>query len=483
MAVDFDAWIVRPDVDRVLLVEAKAYFDSAESTLYLSTLSKKTFGYYYNVIQETPIISRSMPEAFGGVSLPGFGSIDFANDGTFDDWIYYSWSGRDIQFFLGDPSWDRADFEQVFTGKVDNLEISGENTLRLNIRGKDNDLDRPVSDWKYSSGEADGKYKPLCWGTCFNVTPVLITSGSNPVYQVNNGLVEDVCVDGTLKVNGVVSAISVTKNNSAGTFELASDPNGTVTCDAQGHKVGSTFYQMPGEIIKEILETWMGFSTSDFDTDTITDFDSVGHTVGIYNDGRLNGLDVLALLVSTYMGYSFFTRNGLLKLGILEEPELGTSVLDFDNNETLDAIGISIEPVPRFRTTIGYERNWTVQTEIATDTTKVTFQSTDYRETQYTDPDEADIKDEWVDALDADMEKTPIDNSTDALVEAQARQEMFNKQRYRIVFTSASSGFLLEIGDIASITDDRYGLNNQKFLVTSIDDDFVNNMVTIGGWF
>jgi hypothetical protein len=479
MAVDFDAWAKLSGKDRVLLVEVKVYTSGSEITRYLSTKSANDFGYYQNVIESTPTMSRSMDESFGGESLPSFGSLEILNDGTFDDWVYDSWGGRDIAFFLGDPSWDRADFEQVFSGTVDSLEMVSDSKIKINVRGKESILNAPISEDLFTSGEADGKNKPVCFGTVYNITPVLIVSGSSPDYQIHPGAVEDVCVQ--LYVDGEVSGITVTKDNANGTFSLASDPNGTVTCDSKGAKP-STFLQKPGEIIEHILDDFLGF-TGTYATDTISDFDTTARTVGFYSSARVNALDVITLLTDTRLGYFGFRRDGKFELGALSDPSGGTSVLDIDSGESFRDIVISIEPVPRYRSTVGYKKNWTVQTETGNDSTDQPFISTEYREESYTDAAESTIKTQHLDSIAGEPENTMIDNITHAIAEATSRQGLFNEQRYRIKINAFASGYLVDIGNVGTITDDRYSLSSKKFLITDINDDFANFKVTLEGWF
>ncbi len=483
MAVDFTEWATNPNKERVLLVDIQAYDGTAPSgsvvTRYLSTRSAGEFQYYEAIIKTTPVISRNMTTPFGGRGLTGYGHLEIDNsDGEHDDWIYDSWTGRDVTMKVGDITWQLSDFQTVFIGVVDRLEIVSNQTLRFHLRDRQGELDKPIQETLYTSGDADNKPKPLCFGDVYNIQPVQTADRD---FQIHDGTIIDVVA---VYVDGVQKTLTTdyTKNLTAGTISFVADPNGTVTCDVQGAEAPDT-YNYPGEIIEEIVTTYGGLAAGDLDATSFTAFDTGTPEIGVYIPAGDNILNVLDAIVSSFHGWYGFNRAGKLELGKLTDPSGGSSVLDLDETETHGDLVVRIGEVPRWRTIIGYKKNWTIITNEDVPESNREWLESGWLDEVYTDTNSTNIQTQYLDALPGQREETLISNATDALTEATARQGLFNGQQYLVSVSAFAAGYLVDIGEVATITDDRFSLSAKKFLITGIDDDFVNNTVVINGWF
>lgn len=484
MAVDFTAWATNPDADRVLLVDVQAYTGTAPSgsvvTRYLSTQSAGDFQYYDPCITETPVLSRRIDVPFGTRTRTGYGFVEFSNaDGAFDSWVYDSWGGRSITLKIGDITWSLADFEQVFTGVVDRLEIVDDVTLRLHIRDRLGELDKPIQDSLFTTGDAINKPKPLCFGACYNVTPV---QTGDRTYQVHDGAVQAITA---VYVDGVVKTLTThyTVNTTTGVITFVADASGTVTADVQGATAPDT-YNKPGEIVEEIVTTYGGLAAGDLDTAAFTAFDTVTKSMGLYIPANANILDALDSILGSFHGYYGITRAGKFTIAQVTNPASGTSVLDLDTTETHESLNLQIDAVPRWRTIVGYKKNWTILTGEDVPESNREWLESGWIDAIYTDTNSTNIQTQFLDALPGVREETLISNNSGmAVAEATARQGLFNRQQYTFTVAAFAAGYLVDIGDVATITDDRFDLASKKFLIVGIDDDMVNNTVVISGWF
>lgn len=491
-ADEYTAWLQNPNKNRVLLIDVNYYPNGggAEATRYIGTRNGGTFGYYDAIINGAPTLSRHIGSAFGSETSATIGAIDIANDdGAIDSWLYDSWSGRDITIYFGDISWDLTDIKArgvIFTGKVENFQIIDDTKARLTIRDRLAELDKAIMTDTLGTTDNPDELKPLALGTCLNVTPVLIDASTHK-YKVHDGQVNDVAT--TYYKNGkAITSPTLSKDNTNGEFTLASDPDGTLTVDVEGVFTGGAHLTKPGELFKEVVKTYGGLVDADLDTASITAYDT-GMTgtieAGVFIKGRSNILSVLDELITFRLGWYGFNRAGLLSMGILVDPSGETATFSLDDGMTYGSIRIKRDGVPRWKTTIGYGKNYTeIKTpDSGVGETRKDFLEKDYELSVYEDASKATIQAEFLDAEAPEPEKTCITYSNRADDEAANRQGLFNTQRYRFAVTVFAEGLEIDLGHIGTITDSRYSLTSQKFMVVGIDDNVLDGTVKIEGWF
>jgi hypothetical protein len=179
------AWLDSPN--RKCILADIGYYSTTEKTMYLSTLT-----YYDGNIEYLPII-------VGGISFAeslstdltvsiNYGTIELENTGgAYDSFLQYIWKRRNINLYIGDPSWPKSDFTLIFSGLVENLVSSGESSLQLTLVDKLESLNEAIT--TKTSKNLTGNYTiknspeekllPVLFGEVFNLSPMLVDNGIN----------------------------------------------------------------------------------------------------------------------------------------------------------------------------------------------------------------------------------------------------------------------------------------------------------------
>lgn len=236
----FTAWLKDSTAVRCVLVEVDVKLSGGSLvTRYLSNTG------YVTSATDTPANTNYSPVVSGGVkftesvSLDGtfslsYGDVELCNTlGDLDTWLNDYWTNRRIKIFIGDKTWIRDDFYQIFDGIVTGVDTRKRDTINLKLSDKLQRLNNPVTETKLAGSTANAdKLIPLCFGECHNVEPLLVDPATHE-YQVHNGAIEDII---EVRDNGV--PVSVTKFLTTGKFRLASTPAGVITASVQGYVAG-----------------------------------------------------------------------------------------------------------------------------------------------------------------------------------------------------------------------------------------------------
>lgn len=490
----FDDFVSNPDVEKVLLIEVK-YYDIAgatERTAYLSTapfITSPTDAppnqIYQNRLTGMPYFTRRIPEAFYGKSVSGFGDIVIDNsEGDLDRWLLHGWDGRGITIKLGNALWPYTDFVTILTGTVEKLAIESDTELRLEIRDLSRLLDAPVqNNLLPSTSPAYKKPIPLCYGRCYNVKPPQLNSATL-TYQVHDGIIDAIT---EVYDNGVALGLGVgyTANLTAGTFTLTAAPAGDITADVKGAKPSGSWLYRPGEIMAAIITRsgGMALSSSYIDSASVTTLDTArGYEIGIYiDDERRNGLDVLDEIVKSCGAYYGFNRVGLFEVGAFSLPSI-TPVISLDGTDITGDFSFSLHDIPIYKTTIGYERNWTTQSggELAgaVSTARRGWLENEWR---VVTAEDSSVLTAHLLAQSPEQFDTLISNSTDATTEAARILTLWKKQRFSGKIKTFSKPFSIGVGDTIRVTDDRFGLDSgvTRAVVTGLTEYFVDNMIEL----
>jgi len=585
----YDDFVKNQSAHRVLLVDLDGYSVSTQQvqTIHFSTHSEGDYQHYVPRITKTPIILRSFDK-----HQPEGGTIEIDNsDGLLDSLMYHNFAGRDIRFYHGDASWPLVDFKQfgnVFSGKIVSFEVVSDNKFQVEFSAGNNNLDAPLTTAITSFGGA----QPVCYGTCKNITPILVDEGTRK-YRVHSGEVEDVCSQ--LYVNGATSNIVVAKNNTDGSFTLASVPDGSVTCNVIGASGG---LHKGGAIIQDMLTRYGHLDISDINVPSLEAYDDSAPDIGVYfKDGSINLIDAINQVLASHAAFFSFSREGLFS--IVRPLPLATGKIDFTSiwvsNDTVapapldgrfgfdivDGVGLfyinkfddafidqtteldkltqhdevyveqisdarrwmdlritSIQLVadvyqmevtlydvanfprknvqcnvrlttftatpsqrpttvwiddsklvgdirithdprkPVWRSTIGYDKNWTVQDNVNT-----AFSKNEYRYVDAPDDRGEGVHGEiYGDSLAGFPKLTNIVSPQGAQNEADLRQAFQADQHYYIAPQTYLVGFTAELGEIVEITSDRFLLTDQRFMILEIEEDMLNSTSTIKGW-
>lgn len=239
----YTAWLKSQTAIRCILVEVDVKVGASVTTRFLSNQG------YVTGASDTPANTSYSPRIVGGIqisrklSLDGnismsFGDIELNNtDGSLDSWVEDFWANRSIRIYLGDVTWVRSDFRQVFGGITTGIDTRKRDRINIKLSDKLQRLNNPVSEVKLegSTSRAD-ELIPLLFGECHNIVPLLVDPAINE-YQVHNGPIEGVF---EVRDNGI--PVGFTHLPALGKFRLNQQPSGQVTCSAQGYMVTQNLF-------------------------------------------------------------------------------------------------------------------------------------------------------------------------------------------------------------------------------------------------
>ena len=479
----FAAWLKADGKARVLLLEATAYSGGAVVTRYASnrafisgpTATPANIA-YDDIITGSPEYHVKMSEQFAG-GLPGsWGDITITNmAGARDSWLSDAWDGRTQKLLIGDPTWSRDDFRTVLVGVASDIVSQSRTQLSLRLQDKTGST-RVAIQKSLIGGTTANKnaVKPLCFGECFNVEPVLVTAATHE-YQVHDGPVNDITDvrDGGLTVG-------YTKDLANGKFTLTAAPAGLITANVQGAKP-STYYTKTADIISHIVTTRTALTAGDLDTAAFTAFNTTcPQKVGIYIKDRRNVDLVLDELVRGVGGYWTFDRAGLLTLGRLEVPS-GTPVLELDADDIVEN-GIVMTgrllPVDTYR--MGYATNYTPQAEGLFGAVSEANRALYGADEQIVTAANAGITTAHLLARNPDVVSTTLQDATEAQTECTRRATLWGSLRKIFKVQCYAAPFTLRLGHVIKITHPRYGFSGGVLAaVIGINEQPVNARIEL----
>lgn len=529
----FQELLKRPFFDLVYLIEVEPYDATLERTVtgfgciganpigemdFTYTGATQTYYFsdrgYITGASDTPAHTNYIPSTnnpfqfnvgvfngdFSGRS-GSFGAIRLLNgDGDLDYLTGLYWAGRSVKVYAGAPDFSRDQFVNVFDGLCNSIEHH-EGEIIINIQNNDRILDTEFIQSLYSGdggfnggSDLEGKPKPLLYGECKHITPVLVDA-ANLIYQVHDGAIEEITAvydRGVALTNGGnvadISAASVSAGQyktqlSGGYIRLGSSPDGAVTVDAKGHNSGG-YISKTGQIVSYILRNKMGLYNlieTHIDQGSFNHLDqSLPYNVGIYISDKTNGNEILNSLLTPLAAYWTFTSDGLMSVGLGEEPS--EPVLEINENIIIDGeLQCSNVYPPAWRINVGYARNWTSQNEIAT------AASEEYRDFAQEEFRKIILETSAIKTVSASsVEKsfnTLILNQADALDLSSKIKTLFGARRKLYTVSIKSIYSTLEIGDTITLKVNRFNLDNgQDFLVVGIGRDVETNTIELELW-
>lgn len=363
---EFEAWLKDQHAIRIVLVEADVLSDGVELTRYMA------MGGYTTGPTDTPAnlhyqpiisVGKAYAEQLSLTSTASLGIGDFEIDNTNsvrESWVRDIWMNQQVRVYLGDPRWSRASFRMISNGISAGLVRKERGKFSLKRLGKMKRLDASMSENKLGgAGPNADSMIPLCFGECFNITPLLVDSALLK-YQVHDGAVESIF---EVRVNGL--PVSANIDNATGTFTLNVPPAGAVTCSVQGDKFGGIYRNTVGALVRRIV-TGYGkddrFTDADIDLANFAAFDaSHQQPVGLYVSARTNVIVACRELADSLGTQVTESRLGLLRLIQIAPPSgAGTFTIRPEHmiSGTLNPVG-NFDPIATIK--IGYDRNWTPQ--------------------------------------------------------------------------------------------------------------------------
>lgn len=404
------------------------------------------------------------------------GDIELHNeDGMLDGWLNDVWVNRAIRVYIGDVSWPRADFKQVFSGVVGDLGSRNTGRLNISIRSKLDRLNTPVSEALLGGDSPNaGRLLPLCFGECHNISPLLIDP-SNHVYQVHQGAIERLI---EVRDNGV--PVTVTPDLSAGKFTLTKQDAGQITVSAQGKTPYTN--TVPGII--RALVTQYGtpderFTEDDIDAVNFAAFEAANPApVGKFLGDRGNVFQVCQELAASLGAQLVVSRLGLLRLLMVQSVTSADFAITPDNYE-LGSLTIRQRTEVVAGVRLGYCKNWQVQESLDTgipaehkdlfgqEWLTVSARDSDVAQAYklYADPAQVDVL-----LLDKDS----------AQAEADRRLALWKVPRTTYRINGFAELLQLELGQAVGLQGSRFGLNaGRAGQVVGLESDWIGGRVSV----
>ncbi len=497
----------------------------------------------------------------GGRSFPSAGTINLVNPfaqndivGDLDDWIDDSkltWDGRDFTAYMLESTDSFSDKSQIFKGVFEDIHWSRDN-ISFTVKDRQHLLDKLLQSSFYlgtggneGGSELEGKPKPVALGRLFNISAVMVNSGSF-LMQVHDGEIEEiseirdkgvplittgtatagaansitlnasstsgydsldplslgngyytgcqVIITGgtgtgqTRTISGFTAATRVAtvsvnwatnpdatsvyrieewvEDLTNGRFTLLAKPDGLVTCDVKGSKLGASYSGTVADIMNYIVQAYGGFSSGDIDSASITALNTknsaeVGYYTGLNNINILDCLDFLADSIGAFYGTN---RAGKFFVGRFEAPAASSLVITQDDIKK-DTITREQFFSPVWQTIYNYRKNWSVQDPGSLATSVPSDKQALYQQSFLT----TEISDSAVAAkFQAAVQlivNSGIYDDTAADTERSRLQALYGVRRSIFAFDSFVLPFSIELNATMNVTHERLGLSSGKDMV------------------
>lgn len=486
------------------------------SSLFISDTSwngKPTDSIYPNTLADVRLMKpwtmeRSIPiaPATSRRSQVSYGKIEFANaDGAYDEIMRdYSVDGQRVQVYLG-PKWgDFGQFKRIgdaygyrWSAKRDKVQIS--------LRDVAVQFDKPLYGVTYKGlgaldGDNDltGTTKPLCFGECFNVTPVRINL-AYLIYQVHDGKVQGITAvrdKGAPLYNSLgdfdnyvalatapIPPGEYATCNNLGLIRLAVRPDGPVTCDLEGD-AGSGYTSKLSEITLNVLKRYAGVPAQDLLTSSFTELpDGV---VGYYIEAGANPTvgSVLDDLMGSVGAWYGGTRDRRLRVGTLPIPETATINHELGDGDVLSVEKMESPVAPRYKQTVTYNKNWTPydESDVATSVTGVDLENL-IRDTDSFVVTKGEVLLRYSTAVNGATIDTYYRDQGPADQICNYIMELHSVYRELFKVEVPKSGYEIQLGQVVNLTYGRFGLEAGKpLIVVGLKDEADKSKITLRLW-
>jgi len=422
---------------------------------------------------------------FGGLAQEQ-AEIRISNtDGALDAFpSSYAIDYRAVRVQVGEPDFPLGDFGTIFQGVMVSAELT-EDELLLAVRTKRYALEVPIQIRTYAGtggteggDDLAGRIKPLCYGCCYNV-PALLVDAVNLIYQVHDGLIEDITavydrgVELT-KVAGVPAAGEWSVDTLNGRFTLGSTPAGTVTADVRGRHNGTAWLTTLADIVSDIATNAGGLVPGDLDAASFTALNTAQPgQIGIFLAEPATCAEVIDELLGGVGCFGFFSLQSKLTVGQIA---LAGAAPQFELTDdeivsaTRQALPDGLSPLA-WRWRVAYQRSWLVQTDLAAAATAArrAFVAVQYR---IASDMNTGLLSTYPLATDPEPQISPLQLKADAEAEAERQFAIFGQRRWLYVLRIKPALWTADIGQTVQITYPRHGLNSGVLgVVLGIDLD------------
>lgn len=470
----------------------------------------------YRFTQDLPLPATG--QALGHLSV---GSIVIDNsDRALDALLALSWEGRTVTvkiggtFNVGRPNEQTLTFSEfgtLFQGTCDVVH-SARGSIAIALRDPFGKLDVPIQTEVYPGtggleGDAsvEGLLKPLTFGRCENIPPLLIDAaglvyqfhyytGARAAQQVEAVRDKGVALTPVAGGNDITDLALASVDDwtpvagefitdlAQGLIRLGSKPqDGQITADVLGDAVGSYVSKIP-DIVRRVAVDFGGLSDpAEIEAVSFNDFPDETGSSGYYTGTAQRSIvQVISELLRGADAWGTFTREGLFQIGKFLDPDTATVDATVPEDDVRAVSSRGAEPLPVTRVRAGYQRMWAVQSQEALAGAVSEADRALYgAEFRYV-ASEATI----VHVTARDFEH-PTHYDTEADASADAAAMLARGKIRRRLFTVSSKGTLYQrrAGEVVTIDAPEQGLSGGKTLwLQAITEDAADRSTTLMGW-
>ena len=477
---------------RVLLLEVSASVNGIETTRYFSDK-----GYVTSMaFQDVPVNTHYEPRITSGVtiseqlSLDGnasmaMGDIELLNaDGLLDTYMKDAWSNRRFKIWHGDASHDRANFNLVMDGVIEDIDSRERNRINLKIRDKLERLNTPLSEEPIGGPSSNAsELKPVTFGEVHNIEPALWSAGTLD-YYVHTRNIERII---EVRDNGVpINAQPFLAN---GRIRLTQAPAGVITVSMQGDRdpamrdapegytnnTGALIYR----IVTQFGSVFDRFVQADIDTANLNAFIAANpQPVGVHAPERQTVLDTITELAASVGAHVIMSRSGqlrLIKVALPTTPKWSAGVGNMVNQ--------TLQLVERTQVAgavkVGYCKNYTVQNGLLTgivETHKALFGQEYLTKTSTDEP----TREKYKQTTEPVMEPTLLLRGVDAQAEANRRLALRKDPHMIVRWTGYAEALAYQLGDGITVTHPRFDLAAGKNgMIVGLMPDYTGNSCVV----
>lgn len=459
-------------------------------------------------------LSGSAVPTVGGIRVRG--NEDQAAGGLdTDELADFTWDGREIEIWMGAPTFPWSEFQPVFVGRaldatwdLDTFtviardpEVALKEPIQTNLYLGTGGASPPTGPYPPEGGaDLEGKPKPLCYGGSLtywpNITPVRVDA-TNHIYQIHDGSIDGVLLvhdQGVqLTMDGDVADVyawtpvagHVVTDLANGLFRLGSPPAGQVTAWCRGDNGGpALFINTAADIIDRIVKDKGGLTDDDIDRPALAKFKTEApQEIFWYSNGTSPQItDVIDELVQGALGYKTYTRLGKLRVG---QTRFHNPIRTIREEDVLRIERLRTEP-PVWERQQGYARSWTVQgpDELAEGTPPGAsirdYVGYPYR---YPTPSQASaVKD------DRPLAQSLISDTlflfeADAITEQTRQLALLKENRDLYEVEVQRHQFALERGETVTLEYPRWGLSSGRLMIVlSVGENTNRRITTLSLW-
>lgn len=293
-------------------------------------------------------------------------------------------------------------------------------------------------------------------------------------------------VDGTKRVGTHSFLVTPSSGQTYLRFQIPANYTAEVEFESVTINAATHIQRLP-DWVEELIVTRGGLTGSEYSSSSLTDLDTLApYTLGYFNANAQPIRTILQETLDSFCGWIARDRDGVLRVGRLQEPSL-TPTLTLYKQDTMDDLLCEPDRAPNLSVTLGGLRNWNphLQTDFAT-SVSATDRARLSAEFQIVRNMLGVVDPFYVHADNAPVKSTLLVTAADVAAESERIAELYSKKRYFYTVTALldlDAALALKPGDTVRLTMPAFDLTSGKnLLVVGITQNFFSRKVVLKLW-